>query len=217
MSERIGLYGGSFNPIHHGHLITARSVAEQLGMAQVVFLPSGTPPHKPAGALIEGQHRAAMVKLAIAGEALFEFSDFDLVRSGASYTIQTVEHFQRRLGGEVALAWIIGADSLAELTTWYRVAELVEACRIVTATRPGWDRPDLAGLRSHLNAEQVERLREDILDTPRIDISATDIRSRVAAGRSIRFLVPEPVREYIAAHRLYAGPALENDAGADRR
>jgi nicotinate-nucleotide adenylyltransferase len=203
MAERIGLYGGSFNPIHCGHLIIARAVAEKLALARVIFLPSATPPHKEGEALVDARHRAEMVKLAIAGDALFDFSDFDLTRSGPSYTIETVAHFKQTLPAETELFWIIGADWLMELDTWYKAAELVDACTFVTAARPGWDRPNLSKLSAKLSAAQIARLREHILDTPRIDISATDIRARVAAGKSIRYLVPESVQAYVELLRLY--------------
>lgn len=206
MSQRLGLYGGSFNPIHLGHLIVARSVAETLDLARVVFLPSATPPHKDSDALVEAGHRVEMVKLAIAGESAFEFSDHDLTCTGPSYTVETVAHFKRELSAGDELLWIIGADSLAELDTWYRVGDLVDSCRVVTAARPGWEQPDLAGLTAKLSAQQIARLRDGILETPRIDISATDIRARVAAGRSIRNLVPESVRLYIEMFGLYRNP-----------
>jgi nicotinate-nucleotide adenylyltransferase len=147
-----------------------------------------------------------MVRLAIAGDAGFEWSDHDLTRAGPSYTFETVTHFLGALAGGDELCWIIGADSLVELGTWYRVADLVDLCRIVTAARPGWDRPDLAPLAAKLNPAQIARLRDGILVTPRIDISATDIRARVAAGRSIRYLVPEAVRLYIEMFGLYRTP-----------
>jgi len=206
MSQRLALFGGSFNPIHLGHLIVARSVAEQLRLDRVVFLPSAVPPHKSAAALIDPDHRAEMVRLAIAGEPLFEFSDIDLKRAGPSYTVDTVAHFRQELGLDVLLHWIIGADSLAELTSWYRVGALVDSCQIVTAARPGWDRVDFEPLRTRLSEEQIVSLRAGLLETPRIDISATDIRRRVRAGRSIRYLVPETVREHIERHSLYAAP-----------
>ncbi|HEY3245894.1 MAG TPA: nicotinate-nucleotide adenylyltransferase [Phycisphaerae bacterium] len=211
MGERVGLYGGSFNPIHFGHLIIARSVAEQLRLKRMIFLPSGTPPHKPAVGLVEPQHRAEMVRRAIAGEGVFEYSDFDLVRRGASYTIETIRHFRSEFGLATELFWMIGADSLAELTTWRDVSALVDACRIVTAARPGWEQPDWSKLRSHLSDAQIARLQGDVLDTPRIDISATDIRARVRAGQSIRYLVPEAVCEYIQQHGLYAGDCEQKE------
>ncbi len=205
MAQRIALFGGSFDPIHLGHLISARSVAERLGLSRVIFLPSAAPPHKNASDLLAPEHRAEMVRLAIAEEADFEFSDFDLTRSGPSYTVETIAHYSQELGPEAVLHWIIGADSLPELPTWCRARELVESCRIVTAARPGWERIDFDALRPHFSAEQIDGLRANMVETPRIDISATDIRRRVREGRSIRYLVPETVCEYILQHRLYLG------------
>ena len=144
-----------------------------------------------------------MVKLAIAGESLFEFSDFDLTRDGPSYTIDTVTHYCGLLGPQVELHWIIGADSLAELTTWYRLPDLVDACRIVTAARPGWDAIDWSPLRTVLSDAQVAAIHAGVLQTPRIDISSTDIRRRVREGYSIRYLVPHAVKQYINTQGLY--------------
>jgi len=198
----IGLFGGSFNPIHNGHLIVARAVGELLGLDRVVFIPSPNPPHKPGADLADAADRLEMVRRAIAGETGFDCSDLEIRRSGPSYTILTVQEFSRLKPGR-PLCWIIGADSLAELYSWYRLAELVELCRIVTAARPGFDQPNLAELSRMLPAERVRRLQDDILPTPRIDVSATEIRRRVAAGLSIRYLVPDPVLEYLRQRGLY--------------
>jgi nicotinate-nucleotide adenylyltransferase len=203
MATRIGLYGGSFNPIHNGHLIVARAVAERLNLDHVILLPSARPPHKGDRKLLDGEHRGVLVKLAIIDEPLFEFSDFDLTREGPSYTIETVNHFRESLGSQAELHWIIGADSLSELTTWHRARELVDACRIVTAARLGWDAIDWIPLRAMLSDAQVAALQAGVLPTPRIDISSTDIRRRVREGRSIRYLVPDPVRSYIEINGLY--------------
>jgi nicotinate-nucleotide adenylyltransferase len=203
MADKIGLFGGSFDPIHFGHLIVARSVAEQVALDRVIFLPSATPPHKSSDQLTDSAHREAMVRLAIDDEAGFAVSDFDLARAGPTYTVETVAHFRRTLGADVALHWIIGADSLADLHTWYHVDELVAQCDILTAARPGWERPPLDRLGQRLDATRFGQVVAGILATPWIDISSTDIRSRAAAGQSIRYLVPEAVRDYIAAHHLY--------------
>ncbi len=203
MGERIGLYGGSFNPIHHGHLIVARAVAETLDLARVVFLPSSRPPHKLDRPIADAAHRAALVKLAIDDDPLFEFGDFDLTREGPTYTIDAVLTFRDQGYGPDELHWIIGADSLAELATWRRVGELVDACRIVAAARPGFERIDWEAFRPTLSAAQVERLRAGVIDTPCIDISSTDIRNRIRTGKSIRYLVPNRVRDYIERHRLF--------------
>lgn len=197
------LFGGSFNPIHHGHLIVARAVAERLGVSRTVFVPSAQPPHKRGAGLASAADRLEMARLAVQGEAGFEVSDVEILRSGPSYTFLTVSDYRRALGADGPLFWIIGADTLPELHTWYRIRELVELCRIVTAARPGYEEPDLSSLAQVLSGEQVARLREGILSTPRIDISATGIRQRVREGRSIRYLVPDSVREYIQRGGLY--------------
>ena len=207
MTERIALFGGSFNPIHNGPLIVTRSIAEQLRLERAIFLPAAKPPHKTAGALLDAEHRAEMVKLAIAGEPIFEFSDYDLTRAGPGYTIETVAHFREEFGPEVSLYWVIGVDSLNDLTTWYRVRALVDSCQIITARRPGWDDIHWEQLRTRLSAEQIAVLQSGVLNTPMIDISSTDIRRRIREGRSIRYLVPDCVRAYIDEHGLYRSPA----------
>lgn len=203
MSQRIGLYGGSFDPIHHGHLIAARSIAERLDLSRVVLIPSARPPHKRNWVLSDASHRLAMANLAVVGDVLFEVSDVEMHRSGPSYTIDTVAEFRRRLGSGVELSWIIGADSLPELPTWHRIAELVNQVRIVTATRPGWKPPAMASLTTAVGTEAAQSLLEDCIETPAIDISSTDIRARVADGRSVRYLIPAEVASYIEKHRLF--------------
>lgn len=204
MADRIGLFGGSFNPIHHGHLIIARSLHEQLGLSRTLVLPSRQPPHKEPNALAEPHHRAAMVQLAISGESTMAFDDFDLSREGPCYTIDTIEHFRARFP-EASLFWFIGSDSLMDLPTWRRARELVQSCTMVTAARSG--QPfNPAPLENAFGLALARDLLRFVLPTPVIDISSTDIRSRVAADRSIRFLVPEPVRDYIDKNRLYRSP-----------
>jgi nicotinate-nucleotide adenylyltransferase len=200
---RIGLFGGSFNPVHAGHLIASRAVAEELHLDKLYLVPAAVPPHRVLKNLADARHRLEMLRLATRGEPLFEVSDLEIARPGPSYTILTVEEFRRRLGESAEFFWIIGADSLPELASWYQAERLVDICRIITAARPGWDRPDLAVLAGRLRPEQIERLKADVLQTPCIDISASGIRRRVAAGLSIRYLVPDAVADYIAAHGLY--------------
>ncbi len=203
MTDRIALYGGSFDPIHNGHLIVARAVAERLDIGRVLFLPAAAPPHKGAEALSDPLHRGEMVRQAIREDALFSFSEYDLQRAGPHYTIDAVTHFRGAFGPDIELCWIIGADSLAELATWRRIADLVETCRLVTAGRPGWSQSPWDALRPALGQQAIAKLKDGILATPLIDISSTDIRRRVRAGQSIAHLVPECVRTYIDAHGLY--------------
>lgn len=210
-SHGVALFGGSFNPIHNGHLIVARAVGDRLGVARMLLVPSANPPHKRGEELASAADRLEMARLAVEGEPGLEVSDVELRRSGPSYTFLTVDEFRRSVEPDVRLYWIIGGDTLPELYTWYRIRELVDMCRIVTAVRPGYETPDLAPLARVLSAEQIAKLRDAILPTPRIDISATDIRRRVGEGRSIRYLVPEAVRGYIEAHQLYGRAAIQGE------
>jgi nicotinate-nucleotide adenylyltransferase len=202
---KVLLFGGSFDPIHHGHLIVSRHVAERLGVRRVVLIPSGQPPHKLSRPLSPGSDRLRMCRLAVSGDPLFVVDDWELVQEGPSYTLNTVRHFASVLPEGTGLYWLIGMDSLLELGSWWRVGELVDECTIVTAGRPGWAADDLSGLLDVLTPAQVEKLRTNILMTPLVEISASDIRERVARGQSIRYLVPDGVASYIAERGLYRG------------
>lgn len=210
--QRIGLFGGSFNPIHFGHLIPAESAAEQIGLNRLIFVPSAQPPHKSGHSLASAEDRLEMTRRAAADHPLFEVSDVELTREGPSYTIDTIAEFRRRFGLDVVLHWIIGADSLAELATWHRADELIDACQIVTMVRPGWPAETaIERLRTRLAADQVARLAAGIVNTPAIDISATQIRHRIAAGKPVRFFLPGVVLHYITERNLYRR-AAESEA-----
>lgn len=203
MKPRIGLYGGSFDPIHVGHLISARALAEQIDLARVILIPAGVPPHKRGRPLTLADHRLAMARLAVQDDPLFEVDDCELHRSGPSYTIETIEAYRSKLGDDASLFWIIGCDSLAELPTWYRVDELVKRVQIVTMVRPGSSPPSVESLATSVTEASAKLLLENCYQTPGIEISATEIRNRAGSGRSIRYLVPEPVRRYIEQNRIY--------------
>lgn len=183
-------------------MIIARAIRERLGLDRVIVLPSRHPPHKDAKSLADPNHRANMVQLAIDDEAEFVFDDYDLVRQGPCYTVDTVAHFRRAYPKD-ELFWFIGADSLMELPTWRRAEELVAMCSIITAARPGEVPVDWTGLSKAFGAEQAGKLRQGVMDTPIIDISSTQIRERIGEGKSIRYLVPEEVSRYINANQLY--------------
>lgn len=190
-------FGGSFNPIHHGHLICARAIAEAAGFERVVLIPTAQPPHKPSSPqLAPAADRLAMCRLAAAEQPeLFEADDVELTRAGPSYTIDTVVALRSR--GWDPIHWLIGADMLLYLPKWYRAAELLRQVQFVVMARPGveldWQR---------LPAE-FRGLPKNVVTAPLIDISATEIRARVAGGRSIACLTPRPVADYISAHALY--------------
>lgn len=199
------LFGGSFDPIHHGHLIVARAVAERLGL-NVLLIPSANPPHKRAAALAPASERLAMCARAVAGERGLSVSDWELRAGGTSYTLRTVEHFARE-AGYGSLYWLIGMDTLHALHTWYEIGRLAELCTFVTARRPGSVAADVRTLRLSevISAEALARVGAHVVEAPEIGISSTDVRARVARGASVRYLVPDAVADYIAERGLYRG------------
>lgn len=203
-NKGILLFGGTFDPIHNGHLIVARSAAEKLRVERVVLIPSANPPHKNHSSLTLIRHRLAMTRVAVEGSELFEVSDCELNRPGPSFTLDTVRHFREQNGPNISLYWLIGGDTIKDLACWYKVEQLVNECIIVTAGRPGCDMEvDFGVFRGKLSDEQIARLKQFILETPLVDISATNIRSRVRRDLTISDLIPPTVRDYITENKLY--------------
>jgi nicotinate-nucleotide adenylyltransferase len=202
---RIGLLGGSFDPIHLGHLILAETARESLELDRVLFVPSRVPPHKRGKRLAPPADRLRMVQLATEGHPPFEPTDVELRRDGPSYSIDTVRELRRASGETWDIHFLIGADTLPELPTWHRIAELAELCKFVPFARPGQSLDDLAPLEAVLSEDQIAAIAGRCQPMPLIGISSTAIRRRVREGRSIRYLVPEPVRRYILAGGLYRG------------
>jgi nicotinate-nucleotide adenylyltransferase len=200
-------FGGTFDPVHHGHLITARSVAEATGADRIVLVPTGRNPLKDSPQASPEQ-RLAMLELAVRNDDMFDISLIELHSDSPCYTIDTVQKALSERGeapGEVCL--LVGADSIGELPSWHRVDELLDTVRLLVACRPPMspDRisRDIADLSDRLGEDRLKMLKESIVSTPMIDISSTDIRRRVKSGESIRYLVPEAVEGYIVGERLY--------------
>lgn len=196
---RVGLLGGSFDPIHVGHLHIARQAYDRLGLERVVFMPAGQPPHKLGQAMTDPEQRFEMVRLAVAGEPRFSISRIDLDRPGPCYSVDTVRLLQEAWGSEVRIYFLIGADSLADLPTWYQPRRLLELCKVVAMGRPGYD-VDLDALNRRFPGAPPVAFMEHV---PLVGVSSTEIRRRVAKGRSIEGLVPPAVAAYIEAQGLY--------------
>ena len=194
-TNRIAVMGGTFNPIHYAHLISAEQVRTGLGYDKILFIPSARPPHKVADVdIIEPEHRYQMVLSAIAENPHFEVSRIELERAGPSYTIETLKALKKRYGETTELAWIIGADSLIEYKVWRDFDEVLARCVMIATTRPSYD----------LNRVPLEiRKRVTTFPITGVDISATVIRERIRKGLSIRYLVPEDVQAYIHRYQLY--------------
>ena len=204
---RIGVLGGTFDPIHHGHLIIAQEALEALDLATVIFVPSGRSPHKPADAVTPGEHRYRMVELALQNDHRFTISDIEYRRPGRSYTIDTLRELSRSLAPEDELCFLVGSDTVAELPTWKEIERFPEFCRLIVIPRPGHPIEQLTSLASIFPPKTVEQLRRDTLTISPVGISATDIRLKVSQGRSIRYLVPDPVHQYVQEHHLYSSAA----------
>ena len=200
--QRIALFGGTFDPIHFGHLLLAARSYEALNLDRVIFIPAGRPPHK-AQPIAGSADRLQMIRLAISGETRFLVCDCELIHPEPSYTIDTVRRLQGSLGRESDLFWLIGSDMLPDLNTWHKAGELVDLINITVLTRPGHDQPDLSSLRDTLTDAQIERIKANIIQVPLIDISSTDIRQRLGRNQSVRYFLPCAVLEYIAQHHLY--------------
>lgn len=191
MSEATGILGGSFDPVHNAHLAIARTALEKLGLARILWIPSGTPPHRGAPVAAAG-HRAGMVRLAIADEARFALDEREIRKSAPGYTVETLEGLHADFGKDADLVLLIGADQYARLATWHRWQDLFPLARIAVFARPGEPIAD-AG-------------RVTVVPFAPLEISSTAIRSRIAAGDAPRELLPAAVLDYIQTHRLYSSP-----------
>jgi nicotinate-nucleotide adenylyltransferase len=203
---RIGLYGGSFDPVHQGHLIAAECCREQARLDKVLFLPAAVPPHKQDRPLAEAAHRVEMLKLAIGGHPAFAVSTDEIDRGGVSYTVDTLARLEAAHPADELLL-ILGPDALADLPTWREPATILARAEIIAVEREGVDdisaivaTPKLAAL---LGPERAQRIVETRVTCPAIGIRASDLRAAIAAGRSIRYRTPRAVEQYIAAHGLY--------------
>jgi nicotinate-nucleotide adenylyltransferase len=194
-----GVLGGTFDPVHNGHIMIAEEAISRLNLAEVLFVPAGQPWLK-GGPILAAEHRVQMVRLTVAAHPVFKLSTMEMDRDGPSYAVDTIAELQDQLGAEDELFFILGWDSLAELPQWRQPARLITMCRLAVVPRPGYSLPDIEKLEAIL-----PRLSQSVilLDKPGVNISATEIRSRVAQGLSIDHLVPEPVDEYIRQHGLF--------------
>ena len=202
-TRRIGLLGGTFDPIHYGHLVVAEEVYAALGLTEMVFVPAGQPPHKQGEIITAAVHRLAMLQLAIVSNPHFSISYVDLDRPGPSYTVDTLRLLRQQWGAQTALYFVVGWDSLEELSSWRDPEGILEqVTHLVAIHRPGYK--ELSDHRTRLE-ERLPALKQRLLTmpVPQFHISATDLRQRVAEGRPIKYQTPVAVEYYIAQHGLY--------------
>lgn len=216
-SKRIGLFGGTFDPVHHGHLRAGEEIRQAFSLSWVEFLPSRIPPHKTDQPLTDIRHRVAMLRLAVDGNPYFRVSEVEATREGMSYLVDTLKTYRKHYPSDVSLYFIMGMDSFQEIATWHRYPELFDLSHFVVITRPGYERPEL----SEVVSQDVDSLfaphggESDCLEhrgghriyfreTTLLDIAASRLRAWIREEESVRYLIPERVWDYVQENGLYA-------------
>ncbi len=199
----IALFGGSFDPIHLGHTGVVQVAAEQIRAERTIFIPAKCSPLKSFCPHARDEDRLNMVALAIADNNSFEVSDCELARVSPSFTLDTVRLFRREYGPDVVIHWLLGADSVKDLVHWYRIAELLDECNLTTMLRAGCEPPDFNHLEPQAGEQRIAKLRQNIVQTPLIATSSTQVRKRLAAGEDVSGMLHPDVIEYIREHNLY--------------
>jgi len=201
---RLGIMGGTFDPIHFGHLVTAEEALVQFNLDRVIFMPTGSPAAKTDEVVSPAEHRYLMTVLATAANPDFDVSRMEVDRPGLTYTVDTLTALRQEHGPSAELYFVTGADAVWEIVTWKDAERVADLATFIAATRPGYD---LAAAR-RLHEEAATRFRIDYIEVPALAVSSTDLRLRVAQRRPIRYLTPESVVAYISKHGLYREPGL---------
>ena len=198
---RIGVFGGTFDPVHVGHLILAEQCREQAGLERVLFIPAAQPPHKAVQEITPFARRVEMLALAVAGNPAFIVDELEGQRAGSSYTVDTLEELRRRHPA-AELLFMVGGDCLPDIASWREPGRIGELAELLVMSRPGWPAENLAQRGRDHGLPPGLRIRQ-LVDAPLVDIASRDLRRRAAEGRSLRYLVPRAVECYIQAHALY--------------
>ena len=197
------MFGGTFDPIHLGHITVATDAAKHIGAEKLVFIPAKRSPLKGFLPKASDDDRLEMIALATAEEKSFQVSDFELRKPAPSYTLETVQKFQAEYGDEALIYWLIGADGVDDLAYWHMIVELIDACNLTTMYRAGCEPPSFAGFEAVWGRRRVEKLQRNIVQTPLVDVSSTEIRKRLAEGRDVSKMLHPGVSAYIRQHGLY--------------
>ncbi len=196
------MFGGTFDPIHLGHTRVAGAAVQQIDAEKVIFIPAKISPLKGFFPSARDDDRLRMIELAIASNDAFVVSDCELKRPAPSYTLDTVRQFQREYGPGTAIHWLLGADSIEDLVHWHNVRELIDECNLTTMQRPGYA-PDFDRFTPVWGAQRVAKLKRDVIQTPLVDISSTEVRRRLATGADVSGMLHPEVLKYVREHHLY--------------
>ncbi len=203
--QRVGIYGGTFNPIHLGHLLIAEIVKEALQLAEIRFIPAFIAPHKQDQKPLDSKHRVEMIRLAIGGNPAFKVDQCELERGGTSYTVDTLESLTRD-NPSAEFIFLMGADSLAEFHTWRNPQRICELSFVAVVARGGQPQPDMTVLQKWLPADQQNAVANHLVSVPQMELSSTEIRRRITQNQTIRYQVPAAVEAYIRQWELYRQP-----------
>ncbi|MBN1796098.1 MAG: nicotinate (nicotinamide) nucleotide adenylyltransferase [Sedimentisphaerales bacterium] len=201
--KRIALFGGTFDPIHLGHTGVSKSSFEKTGADKLLFIPARQVALKANSPVVSDHHRQKMIELAIADFNGFEVSDYELTKPAPAYTLDTVLCFKEKFGPQAELYWLIGADCVEDLPRWYKIEQLIDQCRLCTMYRTGYNKPNFDKFADLWGIERVRKLQENIIETPLIDISSSELRQRLAAGRDVSDMLDGKVLNYIKENHLY--------------
>jgi nicotinate-nucleotide adenylyltransferase len=201
--RKIALFGGTFDPIHLGHTTVAADALKRIDAEKIIFIPAKRSPLKGFLPRASDNHRLNMISLAIAGEKNFQVSDYELKRPAPSYTLETIRKFQADYGSETSIHWLIGADGVDDLTYWYKITELIDTCNLTTMYRAGCGPPGFAGFEEIWGRQRIEKLQRNIIQTPLVDISSTEIRDLIAKNGDFSKMLHPAVAEYIRKNGLY--------------
>lgn len=200
LGNRIGISGGTFDPVHNGHLITAQYTMEKLELNKVIFIPSGKPPHKTRNDITSSEHRFNMVSEACEGNSCFEASKIEMERPGKTYTIDTLKQI-KSMYGDLDIFYITGADVIRDIKNWKDFEKVFELCDFIAAIRPNYDKDSFMQDVKLLKSKYQAKIH--VIDVPLIEISSTEIRNRIKKGLPIKYLVPQKVEKYILENKLY--------------
>jgi nicotinate-nucleotide adenylyltransferase len=203
MTMRLGIFGGSFDPVHFGHLILAETCREDVRLDQLWFVPAASPPHKQQGWLSPAAERVEMLKLAIGGHSGFAVSTMEIDRGGISYTVETLTAIHEQ-HPNAELFFLMGSDSLRDLPTWREPDKICQLAVPLIVHRRGAPQPELEGLREFVDAERLQLIRDCQVESPIIELSSTEVRRRICLRQSIRFRTPRAVEQYISTQQLYS-------------
>jgi len=203
---KIALFGGTFDPIHIGHTTVASAARRALEAAKLIFIPAKRSPLKGFSPRASDEQRLEMISIAISDQQGFEVSSFELEKPAPSYSIDTIQHFRCVYGPDSEICWLIGADGIKDLAYWYRVEELIDSYTLCTMYRAGFEKPDFRRFEKRWGKQRVEKLERNIIETPLVPVSSTEIRRRLAAGEDVSDMLHPGVLRYIQEHRIYCNP-----------